>query len=105
VFRSWNNPRAIYYRKINKIDHSIWAPPSPCSRWSSATWATTRPPASLHPQSQSTGEKKFYGEFLVNAQGEDVVAGIRTPEPVAEMPKSNKPAIHKSCAETVNRPA
>ncbi len=56
---------------------TIWAPPSMCRRWSSATWATTAPPASPSPATPATGEKKLYGDYLINAQGEDVVAGIR----------------------------
>ena len=54
--------------------------------------------ASAFTRNPSTGENKFYGEFLVNAQGEDVVAGIRTPQPVAEMPKWNKP-VYKQLLE------
>ncbi|UCD84019.1 MAG: pyruvate, phosphate dikinase [Deltaproteobacteria bacterium] len=81
VFGSWNNRRAIEYRKINKIpDH--WGTAVNVQSMvygnlgdDSATGvAFTRDPAS--------GEKRFYGEFLVNAQGEDVVAGIRTPRPI-----------------------
>jgi len=88
VFGSWNNPRALTYRKINNI------PPN----WGTAVnvqamvfgnmgddcatgVAFTRDPA--------TGQKIFYGEYLVNAQGEDVVAGIRTPQPVNETTKSD----------------
>ncbi len=84
VFGSWNNDRAIAYRELYKIPHS----------WGTAVnvqamvfgnlgdhcatgVAFTRDPAS--------GEKRFYGEFLVNAQGEDVVAGIRTPRPIIEL--------------------
>ena len=88
VFGSWNNPRALTYRKLNNI------PPD----WGTAVnvqamvfgnmgddcatgVAFTRDPA--------TGENKFYGEYLVNAQGEDVVAGTRTPQPVNETTKSD----------------
>ena len=58
------------------------ARPSTCRRWCSATWATRAPPASPSRAIRRTGEKRFYGEFLINAQGEDVVAGIRTPQQI-----------------------
>ena len=96
VFGSWNNPRALTYRKLNKI------PPD----WGTAVnvqamvfgnmgddcatgVAFTRDPA--------TGENKFYGEYLVNAQGEDVVSGARTPQPVNETTKSDP--SHKTLEE------
>ncbi|MBI5247707.1 MAG: pyruvate, phosphate dikinase [Elusimicrobia bacterium] len=93
VFESWNNPRAIAYRKLNRIPDDLG---TACTVQAmvfgnmGADCATgvgfTRDPG--------TGERRFYGEFLVNAQGEDVVAGIRTPRPLAElraeMPKTYK---------------
>jgi pyruvate,orthophosphate dikinase len=65
-----------------------------CRRWSSATWVTIlRHRRCLH-RDPANGEKVFYGEYLINAQGEDVVAGVRTPKPIAqladEMPKAHK---------------
>ena len=66
----------------SKTSAACSAPPSTCNRWSSATWAMTRGTGVAFTRNPSTGENKFYGEFLVNAQGEDVVAGIRTPQPV-----------------------
>lgn len=84
VFQSWNIPRAIAYRNYNKIDHFLGTAVNVQSMvfgnmgHDSATGvAFTRNPA--------TGEKVLYGEYLVNAQGEDVVAGIRTPKKIAEM--------------------
>ncbi len=86
VFNSWNTPKAIYYRRMEKIPDSIGTGASVQAMVfgnmgdNSATGVGfTRNP--------STGEKLFYGEFLVNAQGEDVVAGIRTPQPIAELEK------------------
>jgi pyruvate,orthophosphate dikinase len=86
VFGSWNNPRAITYRRINEIKGLLGTAVNVQTMVfgnmgeSSATGvAFTRDP--------STGENKFYGEFLVNAQGEDVVAGIRTPQPILELEK------------------
>ena len=84
VFRSWTNPRAVTYRKLNDIPHDLGTAVNVQSMVfgnmgdSSATGVGfTRNP--------STGAKEFYGEFLQNAQGEDVVAGIRTPRPIAEL--------------------
>jgi len=84
VFKSWNNPRAITYRMLNKISDDLGTAVSIVTMVfgnmgnDSATGvAFTRNP--------STGEKKLYGEYLTNAQGEDVVAGIRTPKPIDEL--------------------
>jgi pyruvate,orthophosphate dikinase len=91
VFRSWNNPRAVTYRKIHGFPHD-WGTAVTVMAMvfgnlgedSGTGVAFTRDPA--------TGERRFFGEFLVNAQGEDVVAGIRTPEPISalrsRMPKA-----------------
>ncbi|MEM4589954.1 MAG: pyruvate, phosphate dikinase, partial [Candidatus Micrarchaeia archaeon] len=86
VFNSWNNPRAITYRNLYNIPHDmgtavvIQAMVFGNSGEKSGTGvAFTRNP--------STGEKKLYGEYLINAQGEDVVAGIRTPQPIEKMKK------------------
>ncbi len=84
VFKSWNNPRAIVYRKLNNIP-DWWGTAvnvqamvfGNLSDDSGTGVAFTRDPA--------TGENKFYGEFLMNAQGEDVVAGIRTPMPIEKL--------------------
>jgi pyruvate,orthophosphate dikinase len=84
VFHSWNTPKAIYYRRMEKIPDSIGTAANVqamvfgnMGENSGTGVGFTRNP--------STGEKIFYGEFLVNAQGEDVVAGIRTPQPIAEL--------------------
>ena len=66
---------------------TISAPPPTCRPWCSATWATLPPPASASRAIPVQGEKVFYGEFLMNAQGEDVVAGIRTPQPISDLEK------------------
>ena len=87
VFRSWGNDRAILYRKLNDISEDLGTAVNVQSMVfgnkgndSGTGVAFTRNPA--------TGENKLYGEFLVNAQGEDVVAGIRTPKKIAEMKES-----------------
>ncbi|MFC1615739.1 pyruvate, phosphate dikinase [Patescibacteria group bacterium] len=89
VFKSWNNDRAIAYRrmsgihKLNGTGVNVQAMVFGNMGEDSGTGvAFTRDP--------STGEKVFYGEFLLNAQGEDVVAGIRTPLPISELEKKNK---------------
>ena len=86
VFNSWWNPKAIYYRKMEKIPDEIGTAANVqamvfgnLGNTSATGVGFTRDPA--------TGEKLFYGEFLVNAQGEDVVAGIRTPEPLSDLEK------------------
>ena len=101
VFRSWNNPRAIYYRNLNKIDHNLGTAVTVQSMVfgnlddQSATGVCfTRNP--------STGERTLYGEYLVRAQGEDVVAGIRTPKKIAEM-AVELPAVHAELVATVAR--
>lgn len=93
VFNSWNNPRAITYRNLYKIPHDmgtavvVQAMVFGNSGENSGTGvAFTRNP--------STGEKKLYGEYLINAQGEDVVAGIRTPQPIEKM-KKEMPKAYK----------
>ena len=80
VFRSWDNPRANVYRKMNEIPYE-WGTAVNVSRWHSATPATVPAPAWPLPVTRATGAKKLMGEYLINAQGEDVVAGVRTPSP------------------------
>jgi len=101
VFGSWNTPRAIRYRQINEITGlagtavNVQAMAYGNMGNDSGTGvAFTRDP--------STGKNQFYGEFLINAQGEDVVAGIRTPKPVKEMPKW-KTDSHKTIGKDVHK--
>jgi pyruvate,orthophosphate dikinase len=91
VFGSWNNPRAIKYRQLNEIRGLLGTAVNVqtmvfgnMGEDSGTGVAFTRDP--------STGKNKFYGEFLMNAQGEDVVAGIRTPEPISALAKHDKAA-------------
>ncbi len=93
VFRSWNIPRAVAYRNMNKIDHNYGTAVNVQTMVfgnmgnDCATGVSfTRNPA--------TGENKFYGEYLVNAQGEDVVAGIRTPKQISEL-ETDMPDIYR----------
>ena len=99
VFRSWNNSRAIYYRNLNKIDHNLGTAVNVQAMVfgnlndESATGVCfTRNP--------STGEKLLYGEYLVNAQGEDVVAGTRTPKKISEMQKEMPKVFDELLATT-----
>ena len=93
VFESWNNPRAITYRKLNNIPDNLGTAVNiqamvfgNMGELSGTGVAFTRDP--------STGEKKFYGEYLLNAQGEDVVAGIRTPNPINGL-KNQMPRVYE----------
>jgi pyruvate, orthophosphate dikinase len=97
VFNSWNNPRAITYRRLNKIADDLGTAVNVQAMVfgnigdDSATGVGfTRNP--------STGDKEFYGEYLINAQGEDVVAGVRTPNPITDLGKT-MPAVYKQLRE------
>jgi len=81
VFRSWHNARAIHYRKMNGIPDSLGTAVN-VQAMVFGNLGDTSATGVGFTRNPSTGEKKFYGEFLINAQGEDVVAGIRTPEPI-----------------------
>lgn len=101
VFASWNNERAIVYRRIHRIPDDLGTAVNIQTMVfgnmgddSGTGVAFTRNPA--------TGEKEIYGEYLVNAQGEDVVAGIRTPKPIATL-KDEMPEIYQQFAEICQR--
>ena len=100
VFKSWNNPRAILYRNLNEIDHNLGTAVNIQSmvfgnmgNTSGTGVAFTRNPA--------TGEKKLFGEYLINAQGEDVVAGIRTPQDISTL-NDIMPDIYNQFVEISN---
>ncbi len=101
VFRSWNIPRAVAYRNMNKIDHNFGTAVNVQTMVfgnmgdDCATGVSfTRNPA--------TGENKFYGEYLTNAQGEDVVAGIRTPKQIAQL-ESEMPELYKQYVDIAKK--
>src|SRR3990170_4528584 len=101
VFRSWHNPRAIHYRRMNSISESLGTAVNVqtmvfgnLGNTSGTGVGFTRDP--------STGAKEFYGEFLMNAQGEDVVAGIRTPVPIEQL-KNVMPDVYHQLRETTLR--
>jgi len=84
VFRSWNTPRAIVYRDHNKIDHDMGTAVT-IMAMVFGNLGPTSGTGVLFTRNPSTGQAQVYGEFLTNAQGEDVVAGVRTPEPIASL--------------------
>ena len=101
VFRSWNIPRAVAYRTMNKIDHNFGTAVNVQTMVfgnmgdDCATGVSfTRNPA--------TGENKFYGEYLTNAQGEDVVAGIRTPKPICEL-ETEMPDLYRQYVDIAKK--
>jgi pyruvate,orthophosphate dikinase len=101
VFRSWWNEKAIYYRKMERFRIRSARRPM-CRRWCLATWARPRARAWALARDPGNGDKVFYGEFLINAQGEDVVAGIRTPSPIAEL-EHVMPAVYQQLFETTQK--
>ncbi len=84
VFRSWNNERAIIYRRMNDIPVS-WGTAVNIQEMVYGNMGNTSGTGVAFTRNPSTGEKKLYGEFLMNAQGEDVVAGIRTPQSIQQL--------------------
>jgi pyruvate,orthophosphate dikinase len=84
VFRSWHNSRAIHYRKMNGIPDSLGTAVN-VQAMVFGNLGDTSATGVGFTRNPSTGENKFYGEFLINAQGEDVVAGIRTPQPIEKL--------------------
>ena len=84
VFRSWDNPRAIYYRRMNDIPGD-WGTAVNVQEMVFGNMGDTSGTGVAFSRNPATGEKGLYGEFLMNAQGEDVVAGVRTPMPISQM--------------------
>ena len=97
VFKSWNTSRAVRYREVEGI-RGLLGTAVNCQSMVYGNMGDDSGTGVAFTRNPSTGENKFYGEFLVNAQGEDVVAGIRTPQPVAEMTKWNK-TVYKQLLE------
>ena len=91
VFRSWNNPRAITYRKLNDIP-SDWGTAVNVQEMVFGNMGEDCGTGVAFTRNPATGENKIFGEYLMNAQGEDVVAGVRTPEPIAKLENTNKKA-------------
>ena len=98
VFRSWNNDRAVYYRRMHDIPDS-WGTACNIQAMVFGNLGDTSATGVAFTRNPSTGEKKLFGEWLPNAQGEDVVAGIRTPMPVLEGPLALEKKMPESYAE------
>jgi pyruvate, orthophosphate dikinase len=97
VFGSWNNERAIVYRRLNHIP-SHWGTAVNIQEMVFGNMGERSGTGVAFTRNPSTGENKFYGEFLMNAQGEDVVAGIRTPKPIIEL-EQIMPAAYNQLVE------
>ncbi len=93
VFRSWNNERAIYYRRMNDIPSS-WGTAVNVQMMVFGNMGNTSGTGVAFTRNAATGENKLFGEFLMNAQGEDVVAGIRTPQPIDQL-KNTMPEVYE----------
>ncbi len=100
VFRSWNNPRAIYYRRMNDIPSS-WGTAVNVQMMVFGNMGETSGTGVAFSRNPSTGEKGLYGEYLMNAQGEDVVAGVRTPQSIQQL-KDEQPAVYDQFVNIVN---
>ncbi|MFR9239900.1 MAG: pyruvate, phosphate dikinase [Clostridium baratii] len=100
VFRSWNNPRAIVYRRLNDIPGE-WGTAVNIQQMVFGNKGETSGTGVVFSRNPANGEKEIYGEYLMNAQGEDVVAGIRTPLPIKKLEEQN-PEIYKQFIDIVN---
>jgi pyruvate, orthophosphate dikinase len=101
VFRSWMNPRAVTYRRLNDIPHDLGTAVNVQSMVFGNMGDTSATGVGFT-RNPSTGAPEFYGEFLQNAQGEDVVAGIRTPQPITEL-EHVMPEAYKQLREITTR--
>ena len=101
VFRSWDNPRAVYYRRMNDIPAS-WGTAVNVQSMVFGNTGDTSGTGVAFSRNPATGEAGLFGEFLMNAQGEDVVAGIRTPETIDQLRDEN-PAVYDQFQEIVTK--
>ena len=101
VFRSWDNPRAIVYRRMNDIPGD-WGTAVNVQAMVFGNMGNTSGTGVAFTRNPSTGEKGIYGEYLINAQGEDVVAGIRTPQPITKL-EEDLPECYKQFMEIANK--
>ena len=100
VFRSWDNPRAIYYRRMNDIPGD-WGTAVNVQAMVFGNMGDTSGTGVAFTRNPSTGEAKIYGEYLINAQGEDVVAGIRTPQPITKL-EQDMPEVYTEFMRIAN---
>ncbi len=101
VFRSWDNPRAIVYRRMNDIPGD-WGTAVNVQAMVFGNMGKTSGTGVAFTRNPSTGEKGIYGEYLINAQGEDVVAGIRTPQPITKL-KDDMPECYAQFMEIAQK--
>lgn len=101
VFSSWNNQRAIVYRKLNKIDDNLGTAVN-IQSMAFGNMGQDCGTGVAFTRNPSNGDKELYGEFLVNAQGEDVVAGIRTPTPISKL-QEELPEVYEQFIDTCNK--
>ncbi len=94
VFKSWNNPRAVIYRNLNDIPHNLGTAVN-VQEMVFGNLGDTSGTGVAFTRNPSNGDKDFYGEFLMNAQGEDVVAGIRTPQPIKALENVQPEVYHQ----------
>ena len=101
VFRSWDNPRANVYRRDNDIPYS-WGTAVNVQEMAFGNWSDESGTGVAFTRDPATGEKKLMGEFLMNAQGEDVVAGVRTPQPISEL-QAVMPEVYEQFVGVCNK--
>ncbi|MCD8097881.1 MAG: pyruvate, phosphate dikinase [Lachnospiraceae bacterium] len=101
VFRSWDNPRAIVYRRMNDIPGD-WGTAVNVQAMVFGNMGETSGTGVAFTRNPSTGEKGIYGEYLINAQGEDVVAGVRTPQPITKL-KEDLPECYEEFIKIANK--
>jgi pyruvate,orthophosphate dikinase len=101
VLRSWNNPRAISYRRMHEIPPEIGTAVN-IQAMVFGNMGNTSGTGVGFTRNPSNGEKEFFGEYLVNAQGEDVVAGVRTPQPISKL-KDEMPAIYNKLKDITSK--
>ncbi|MGB9680056.1 MAG: pyruvate, phosphate dikinase [Thermoanaerobacteraceae bacterium] len=101
VFRSWDNPRAIVYRRLNDISGN-WGTAVNVQSMVFGNMGNDSGTGVAFTRNPATGEKALFGEYLINAQGEDVVAGIRTPQPIATL-KDAMPEVYKQFVDIANK--
>ena len=101
VFRSWDNPRANVYRRMNEIPYD-WGTAVNVQSMVFGNSGDNSGTGVAFTRNPATGEKALFGEYLINAQGEDVVAGVRTPSPISKL-HEEMPAVYEQFADIANR--
>ncbi len=101
VFRSWDNPRAHVYRKMHDIPYE-WGTAVNVQMMVFGNMGDTSGTGVAFTRNAATGENRMFGEYLINAQGEDVVAGVRTPSPIAHL-EQDMPDVYKQFMEIANK--